>query len=154
MHDEDHGSAFDDIGQGHNHPPAAAQWQTPHLPDGTKVQVDERAEPDVDLVEDSFVEGFQAASDPTSFLRLAGIPFTMTDGAGRTLSLLRVALDQTTDVGSVTPHVGGGSYRYDPLPAKMVSKRRDLRFIYHDGEALQALSFSEARGLSEPSAST
>ena len=138
----------DQAGPGHNHPPTAAQWQTPHLPKGSEVLVDERAVPaDADLVEESFVEGFQTASDPTSFLRLAGIAFTATDDAGRTLSLLRVQLDQATDVGSVTPHLGGQSYRYDPLPAKLVSKRRHLRFIYHDGEKLQTLTFVEARQL-------
>ncbi|MEM8951706.1 MAG: hypothetical protein AAGA21_13950 [Pseudomonadota bacterium] len=136
----------DQAGPGHNHPPTAAQWQTPHLHSGTKAQVDDQH--DADLVEESFVEGFQAASDPTSFLRLAGIAFTATDDAGRTLSLLRVQLDQATDVGSVTPHLGGRSYRYDPLPAKLVSRRRDLRFIYHDGETLRTLTFIEARQLS------
>lgn len=146
----DHTSEPDDAGPGHNGPPAAAQWQTPHLPKGSEVQVDDQH--DVDLVEQSFVEGFQAASDPTSFLRLAGIPFSVSDGAGRLLSLLRVELDQTTDVGSITPHLGGQSYRYDPLPAKLVSKRRSLRFVYHDGETLRALSFAEARGLSTESA--
>ena len=139
----------DDARPGHNGPPAAAQWQTPHLPEGTKVQVDDQlaADADLDLVEQSFVEGFQAASDPTSFLRLAGVPFSAVDQAGKTLSLLRVQLDQATDVGSVTPHLGGKSYRYDPLPAKLVSKRRDLCFVYHDGEALRPLSFAEARTL-------
>lgn len=143
-------SETDDVGPGHNHPPAAAaQWQTPHLPEGTKAQVDERAAPaDFDLVEQSFVEGFQTASDPTSFLRLAGVPFTATDGAGHTLSLLRVTLDQTVDVGAVTPHVGGDSYRYDPLPAKFVSKRQKLGFVYHDGEALREFSLTQVRVLS------
>lgn len=135
-------------GLGHNLPSASpAQWQTPHLPEGTKVQVDDQLAADADLVEQSFVEGFLAASDPTSFLRLAGIPFQARDGAGKTLSLLRVNLDQAVDVGSVTPHLGGQTYRYDPLPAKLVSKRQDLRFIYHDGEKLCALSFTEARRL-------
>jgi hypothetical protein len=142
MHDHS-----DDAGPGHNGPPVAAQWQTPHLPKGSEVQVDGQPAADVDLVEQSFVEGFSTASDPTSFLRLAGIPFSATDADGKTLSLLRVTIDQTADVGSVTPHLGGQSYRYDPLPAKMVSKRQDLRFVYHDGEKLCALSFSEARRL-------
>ena len=35
-------------------------------------------EADLDQVEAAFVEGFLAASDPTSFLRLAGIPFKAT----------------------------------------------------------------------------
>ena len=140
----------DNAGPGHNHPPpaaAAAQWQTPHRPKGSEVRVDHQREADVDLVEQSFLEGFATASDPTSFLRLAGIPFEAADHAGKTLRLLRVQLDQATDVGSVTPHLGGQSYRYDPLPAKLVSKRQDLRFVYHDGETLRALTFAEARRL-------
>ncbi len=137
----------DDIGPGHNHLPAAAQWQTPHLPNGNKAKVDDQAEPDFDLVEQTFVEGFSKASDPTSFLRLAGVPFAAIRKDGKTLSLLRVQLDQTTDVGSITPHLGGESYRYDPLPSKMVSKRQALRFVYHDGEALCQLSLAEAKAL-------
>lgn len=142
-----HPSEPDDAGPGHNGPPVAAQWQTPHLPKGSEVKARDHAVPDLDLVEQSFVEGFRTASDPTSFLRLAGIPFSATDDAGRSLSLLRVQLDQTTDVGSVTPHLGGQSYRYDPLPAKLVSRRQALRFVYHDGEALRILSFAQARNL-------
>ena len=144
MHDH-----HDDAGPGHNGPPAAAQWQTPHLPKGSEARVDDQH--DVDLVEQSFIEGFSTASDPTSFLRLAGVPFSATDESGRSLSLLRVQLDQTTDVGSVTPHLGGQSYRYDPLPSKLVSRRRKLSFIYHDGEVLRDLSFAEARRLTSPS---
>jgi hypothetical protein len=148
MHDdeqEDHAEP----GPGHNQPQAAlAQWQTPHLPDGTKVQVPERAAPaDFDLVEASFIEGFSAASDPTSFLRLAGVPFSGLDSEGRALSLLRVAIDDVTDVGSISPHLGGATFRYDPLPAKLVSKRRKLAFIYHDGGAPRSLSLGKARAL-------
>jgi len=148
MPTDEQGSFPNEIGPGHNQPQAdVAQWQKPHLPEGTKVQVNDRAAPDFDLVEASFVEGFSTASDPTSFLRLAGVPFSAVDGDGKTLSLLRVQLDQTTDVGSITPHLGGQSYHYDPLPTKMVSKRRSLLFIYHDGAELKELSLAAARGL-------
>ncbi len=140
-------SEADEVGPGHNHPPVAAQWQTPHLPDGTKVQVDDLPEPDLDLVELSFIEGFSTASDPTSFLRLAGVPFRATDKTGKTLCLLRVQLDQTTDIGAVTPHLGGESYRYDPLPAKMISRRERLLFVYHDGQTIRNLTLDKARRL-------
>ena len=46
---------------GHNHvtPLRAAQWQTPHLPDGHEHGDDHHhGEPDLDLVEMAFVEGF------------------------------------------------------------------------------------------------
>ena len=52
-----------------------------------------------------------------------------------------------TDVGSVTPHVGGSSMRYDPLPARMVSQRRRLRFVYFDGAAARMLTLGEVREL-------
>jgi hypothetical protein len=147
MHD-DHDDVDAEPGPGHNQPRAAvAQWQTPHLPEGAKVDVTDRPEADFDLVEASFVEGFSVASDPTSFLRLAGVPFAGRDAEGRRFSLLRVALESVTDIGSLTPHLGGATFRYDPLPAKLVSKRRKLCFIYPDGSTLRSLSLGEARAL-------
>ncbi|MFZ3241519.1 MAG: hypothetical protein WA196_14045, partial [Pseudolabrys sp.] len=53
------------------------------------------------------------------------------------------------DVGSVTPHLGGSSMRYDPLPASMVSRRRRLRFVYFDGGAASVLTLGEVRELAE-----
>jgi len=69
-------------GIGHNRPGEPrrpVQWQTPHRDDapagGEGLQ---GPETDLDLVEAAFVEGFLGASDVTSFLRLATVPF---DGA-------------------------------------------------------------------------
>ena len=101
-------------------------------------------EPDLDKVEKAFVDGFLAATDPTSFLRLARVPFEMTAN-GASLRLLRVEIDALTDVGSLTPHLGGGSFRYDPLPANFVSQRRRLRFVYFDGANSRPLSYAELR---------
>jgi hypothetical protein len=132
--------------RGHNAPRAATQWQTPHLPPGA-MQETTPDEHDLDLVEASFVEGFVACSDPTSFLRLAGIAFAGVDADGRTLHLLRVEVEDVTDVGSAVPLIGGQGMRYDPLPAKLVSRRRRLRFAYHDGERVVMLDFAAARAL-------
>ena len=97
-------------------------------------------------MEAAFIEGFLTASDPTSFLRLAGIPFKATAPDGATLALLRVETEVVADVGSVTPHLGGGSFRYDPLPASLVARRRRLRFVYFDGGGLRPLGFAAVRG--------
>ncbi|MDU2922798.1 hypothetical protein [Bradyrhizobium sp.] len=120
------------------------QWQPPHQPEGARpVAV---VEPDLDKVEAAFVDGFIAAPDPTSFLRLARIPFEiLRDGAS--LKLLRVEIDALTDVGSLTPHLGGGTFRYDPLPSNFISRRRRLRFIYFDGAGLTPLTYAELREL-------
>jgi hypothetical protein len=138
---------------GHN-APRAAQWQTPHLPPGHGTAPAEPRQQDLDLVEAAFVEGFTRASDATSFLRLAGIPFVGVDGAGRTLHLLRCEIEDVTDVGSVAPLLGGAGLRYDPLPEKFVSRRRRLAFAYHDGRAVVRLDFAAARGLADRSAAS
>jgi hypothetical protein len=135
-------------GPGHNHAhkPGVAQWQTPHLGEGAQLPHDgARTEPDLDQVESAFVEGFAAASDPTSFLRLAHVPFETTAADGGKLVLLRVEADFVTDVGSIMPHLGGETFRYDPLPAKLVTRRRRLRFIYRDDKGIRALSFAQVR---------
>lgn len=148
-HDHDHNRDHHEHphGPGHNHPHASrspAQWQTPHRPAGGDAGT--LPEPDLDKVEAAFVDGFSQASDPTSFLRLARIPFEIeTDGAS--FKLLRVEIDATADVGAVTPHLGGESFRYDPLPANFVSQRRRLRFVYFDGAGLRAMSYLELRQL-------
>ena len=108
---------------------------------------DAQGEPDLDQVEAAFVEGFAAATDPTSFLRLANVPFEATAADGAKLVLLRVEVDLVTDVGSVTPHLGGDSFRYDPLPAALVTRRRRLRFIYRGNGGIRALEFAEVRTL-------
>ena len=66
-----------------------------------------------------------------ALLRLAGTPFTTTLADGPTLRLLRVETEVVADVGAVTPPLGGGPFRYDPLPTRLVS-RRLLRFVYFD----------------------
>ena len=60
---------------------------------------------------------------------------------------LRVEIDAVTDVGGIMPHLGGESFRYDPLPAKITSRRRRLRFIYFDGKEVRPLAIGEVRAL-------
>jgi len=133
---------------GHNAAAQVAQWQElhahPHDHPGSRPE----PEPDFDLIEATFAECFPKTSDPTSFLRLAQIPFVGRHSDGRVLRLLRVEFEQATDVGAVTPHVGGATLRYDPLPAQMVSRRQRLSFVYQDGEGITRLTLAEARALS------
>jgi hypothetical protein len=128
-------------------PRRPVQWQTPHRNDARIEDAPPRSEPDLDLVEVAFTEGFVTTRDPTSFLRLARVPFEATAADGTKLALLRVEIDDIADVGSITPHLGGGSFRYDPLPARMVSRRKRLRFVYFDGQNPRSLSLAEALAL-------
>jgi hypothetical protein len=130
---------------GANAPARPAQWQVLHgdpEPGGSNSY---GAVADLDLVEAAFVEGFLAASDPTSFLRLARVPFRTTAPDGAKLSLLRVEIDSIADVGAITPHLGGDTFRYDPLPARMVSRRRRVRFIYFDGARLRLFGLTDVK---------
>jgi hypothetical protein len=131
---------------GHNAAARMAQWQEPHR---HEEQGTDQPEPDFDLIEASFVENFPKASDPTSFLRLARIPFVGKHPDGRTLRLLRVEYEQATDVGALMPQLGGLTHRHDPLPAALVSTRQRLRFAYFDGEGIVHLSLAGTRGLSD-----
>jgi hypothetical protein len=153
-HDHDHesGASISAVaGVGHNQvnaPVRPVQWQVLHGNPKPAVGKSVGAIADLDLVEAAFVEGFLAASDPTSFLRLAGAPFRAATSDGTTLALLRVEIDSIADVGAIMPHMGGDTFRYDPLPASMVSRRRRLRFIYFDGTSSRALSLAEILTLS------
>ncbi len=148
-HDHHHDGGVSGYGlapaAGHNAAAQIAQWQEPR---GHEARPD-APEPDFDLVEGAFAENFPRATDPTSFLRLARIPFVGRHPDGRTLRLLRVEYEVATDIGSVTPHVGGETLRYDPLPAQMVSTRKRLRFAYQDGESVVRLTLGETRALAE-----
>jgi hypothetical protein len=139
-------------GPGHNRPKASTQWQVLHYAEDADPTPPEQR--DLDLIESSFVEGFGRAPDPTSFLRLACIPFVGVDATGRSLHLLRVEIEGLTDIGAVSPLLGGTGVRYDPLPARLVSQRRRLVFAYHDGRGIVRLRFAEARALRDASGPT
>jgi hypothetical protein len=132
-------------GAGHNST-RPVQWQTPHRPHDHDHPPADDHEPDLDLVEAAFVEGFARAPDPVSFLRLAGVPFK-SERDGETLDLVRVEIESATDIASVTPLLGGGGHRVAPLPASHVSHRRRLGFHYLMGERMVRLDLAEARAL-------
>ena len=138
MHDDQEAPGF-----GHNAGPPA-QWQTPHLPRGHAAPPDHDAEPDLDLVEAAFVEGFERATDPTSFLRLAGIPFR-SERDGQDLHLVRVEIESLTDMAAVTPLLGGKGHSVAPLPSSRVARRRRLSVLYLAGDTMQRLDRAEAR---------
>ena len=89
---------------------------------------------------------------PSSFLRLAGIPFVGETADGMRLHLLRVETEDMVDVGAVMPLVGGAGVTYHPLPARLTSHRRRLAFVYHDGTGQKHLGFGAARLLTDRSA--
>src|ERR1700752_2047143 len=120
-HDHDfpgHANVVAGISRNHRLP-QGLQWQRPHLAhEDISAEPAAQKETDLDLVEKVFSEGFANTSDPTSFLRLALVPSEAVTSDGKRLVLLRVETDAVADVGAITPHLGGETFRYDPLPAK------------------------------------
>ncbi|MEL6735565.1 MAG: hypothetical protein AAFO98_06755 [Pseudomonadota bacterium] len=116
------------------------------MPENAQVADNSDEHRDLDLVEAAFIEGFQSASDPVSFLRLAQIAF---EGQwnGTHVRLLRVECARNVNVANLSPHLGGQTFNYAPLPAKMVSTTAKLEFIYFDGEAVVALDLAQARAV-------
>ena len=161
-HGDGHWHSHGPNGHHHSHPPGhngpagkPLQWQTPHLPpDHAKEQPADPGNVDLDLVETAFLEGFARAPDPSSFLRLAGIPFVGETAEGLRLHLLRVETEDLVDVGAVMPLVGGAGVAYHPLPTRLTSHRRRLAFIYHDGTQQKHFGFAAARALTDRSAAS
>jgi hypothetical protein len=133
------------IGHNGRSAPPPAQWQL--LPSGGTDRGHSVTGRDFEGVETAFLDGFLAAPDPTSFLRLAGIPFEGATSDGGRLVLLRVESETAVEVGSVMPCLGGTSFQYSPFPGQRTTRSRRLRFVYFDGRRPVVMSFAEAREL-------
>ena len=97
-------------------------------------------------VESAFAESFAAASDLTSFLRAACVPFEAEDGNGARLVLLRVECETAATVGQVSL-LADGNTRYTALPSRMAKRRRRLRFVYLADSGPRLLTLAEVRRL-------
>jgi hypothetical protein len=104
-------------------------------------------EPDFDLVEAAFCEAVATASDPTSLLRLAGVPFVADLGGGKRMRLLSFSVANETEVGAIAPGFEAADPVYHPLPESRIRSLRRLRFTYHTVEGVKDFSLAEVRGL-------
>ena len=106
---------------GHNH---ADDHLHSHLP-----PEDEAAE--LQVLATQFIDGFIAAKDKMSYLRLAGVPLERepVDG-GAPLKLVDVHLTTEWQVGTASPSFGSRELSYLPYPGEMVTERTNLSFVY------------------------
>ena len=111
-----------DAGLGHNH--HGADHLQSHLhPD------DEAA--NLQILTAQFIDGFVNATDKTSYLRLAGVPFEI-DGSGgsKTLKLVDVEMSTHWQVGTASPSFGSRELSYLSFPGEMVSERMNMTLVY------------------------
>lgn len=115
---------------GHNH-------AHDHLHSHLKPE-DEAAE--LQVLADQFIDGFVAAKDKMSFLRLAGVPLERdAPGGGPTMKLVDVAIATEWQVGTASPSFGSRELSYLPYPGEMVTERTNMSFVYVSLDAKDTL---------------
>ena len=78
-----------------------------------------------------FIDGFLAAKDKTSYLKLAGVPFERPGtGGAKALKLVDVELKTDWQVGTASPSFGSRELSYLPFPGEMVQERTNMALIY------------------------
>jgi len=141
-----------DHGNGHNHPPDHRHLHShPHA----DPQAAAPARDDDDLLADALMEGFEAAADKPSFLRMARIPDHLHGPGDELLRLVDVEMRYAYQVGTASPAFNAHELVYLPFPASLVRERATMNFVYvslHSRrdvdlrEMVQLLRDREARG--------
>lgn len=121
-HDHDHAHPHSHAGHGHNH--AHGNHLHSHMH-----HEDEAA--DLQVLATQFIEGYLQASDKTSYLKLAGVPFERASKDGeKALKLIDVELKTEWQVGTASPSFGSRELSYLPFPGEMVQERTNMSLIY------------------------
>ena len=108
---------------GHNHSHDGDHLHS-HMPDADKAE-------ELQVLTTQFIDGFVAAKDKMSYLRLAGVPLEITDPeGGPTMKLVDVQLTTEWQVGTASPSFGSKELSYLPYPGDMVTERTNLGFVY------------------------
>ncbi len=86
---------------------------------------------DLQVLTAQFIDGFVQASDKTSYLRLAGVPFEKRSAQGeKALKLVDVELKIEWQVGTASPSFGSRELSYLPFPGEMVQERTNMSLVY------------------------
>lgn len=78
----------------------------------------------------SFLDGFRAAKDKTSFLRISGVPFSRDGEDGLTLHLVDARIETKWQIGTASPGFGTKELVYMPFPGAMIDERETMTFTY------------------------
>ncbi len=120
---------------GHNH--SHGDHLHSHLPDADKAE-------ELQVLTAQFIDGFTAAKDKMSYLRLAGVPLEIEAPlGGPTMKLVDVQLKTEWQVGTASPSFGSRELSYLPYPGDLVTERTNMNFIY---VSLDAKEVTDLRG--------
>lgn len=90
----------------------------------------EDAAAELQVLAEQFIDGFAAAKDKMSYLRLAGVPLERPGPDGMSMKLVDVQLTTEWQVGTASPSFGSRELSYLPYPGEMVTERTNLGFVY------------------------
>ena len=115
---------------GHNHTHSGDHLHS-HMPDADKAE-------ELQVLTTQFIDGFVAAKDKMSYLRLAGVPLEIEGpGGGPTMKLVDVQLTTEWQVGTASPSFGSRELSYLPFPGDLVTERTNMGFVYVSLETKQ-----------------
>ncbi|MEZ5878878.1 MAG: hypothetical protein R3D43_14640 [Tepidamorphaceae bacterium] len=126
-HHHDHGGHHHhhSHGPGHNHAHDAEHLHSHVHADSASERIEE-----LKTLSTAFIEGFRAAADKTSYLRLAGIPFRREGADGLAMHLVDTAIASNWQIGTASPAFGSRELVYLPYPGGMVTARETMTFTY------------------------
>jgi hypothetical protein len=125
-HDHAHGDANGHHhGYGHNHSHAGAGHLHSHPTGGAAREAE-----GLKALMAAFIEGFRAAADKPSHLKLAGIPQSRTGPDGLAMHLVDVSIETRWQMGTASPAFASRELVHLPYPAKMVTEREEMHFTY------------------------
>ena len=108
---------------GHNHSHDGDHLHS-HMPDADKAE-------ELLVLTTQFIDGFVAARDKMSYLRLASVPLEIDDPeGGPKMKLVDVQLTTEWQVGTASPSFGSQELSYLPYPGDLVTERTNLGFVY------------------------
>ena len=111
-----------DSGPGHNLPDADHLHSHLHPEDEVA---------NLQILTTQFIDGFVNATDKTSYLRLAGVPFEIDGSSGpKTLKLVDVEMSTSWQVATASPSFGSRELSYLSFPGAMVSERTNMLLAY------------------------
>ena len=121
-HHHDHHHHHGPLGHNHHH----EDHLHSHVHgDGAREKIEE-----IQALATSFIDGFRAAEDKTSYLRLANVPFQQTGVDGLTMNLVDASISSNWQIGTASPAFASRELVYMPFPGNMVQHRETMTFTY------------------------